>query len=432
MKAKTFLMALFVASLFLSARLIRFVAAELTVVRVPGDYPTIQEAINKAAAGSVVLVGSGTYHENLVINKTLMLLGEDRSSTIIDGDGEQRAVSVRAGNVVINGFTVQNGGRGVVLNYSDNCVISGNIVTRNTFEGIVLACSNESLIADNIVSFNGWSQPGLWVGQGITIGGSKDNLIDNNVILSNVVVGILVGESDHNIIQRNTMMGNGIGYDIDIHFSENNTICHNNFINTMYQIHLANSTYSNVSRNYWDDYVGLDDGTGGGIAGDGIGDTDLPWKFDDYPLVRPSQPISVVWENSAYPVSLKSNSTVSGFRFSQARKEIAFNITGVLNTVGYCNVTIPKTLLNGNPWTIKLDDNDITFKTAETENQTYSFIYFTYNHSTHCVQIVGTHVIPELNAYAILVIAMTCTLIVACAKRRRLHRINRLTIQLQA
>ena len=51
---------------------------------VPDSYPTIQEAINNANEGDVIFVRHGTYYENLVVNKSVSLVGEDRETTTID------------------------------------------------------------------------------------------------------------------------------------------------------------------------------------------------------------------------------------------------------------------------------------------------------------------------------------------------------------
>ena len=49
------------------------------------SFSSIQQAINDAADGSTIEVPSGIYYEHISINKTINLVGEDVSSTIIDG-----------------------------------------------------------------------------------------------------------------------------------------------------------------------------------------------------------------------------------------------------------------------------------------------------------------------------------------------------------
>jgi hypothetical protein len=90
-------------------------------------------------------------------------------------------------------------------------------------------------------------------------------------------------------------------------------------------------------------------------------------------------------------VSVESNSTVSNFTFNQPNKEISFNVSGPNDTIGFCNVTIPKQLLDG-PWTVLIDAQPALYFTP-VENETHSFLYFTYPHSTHEVRIIGTYVI---------------------------------------
>jgi len=54
-------------------------------LRVPQDYETIQAAIDAAAPGSVIYITSGTYQENLLLDRPLTLRGEDRDGVVIGG-----------------------------------------------------------------------------------------------------------------------------------------------------------------------------------------------------------------------------------------------------------------------------------------------------------------------------------------------------------
>jgi hypothetical protein len=135
---------------------------------------------------------------------------------------------------------------------------------------------------------------------------------------------------------------------------------------------------------------------------------------------RPTKFIfNATWEGVNYPVCVFTNSTVIDFSFDQPSATLSFTIGGESGMQGYCNVTIPKTLLKGEPWTLKLNGTDWPY--TATQNTTHSFIYFTYTHeSTYEVTIQGTWVIPEFPSATILLILMLITLIATIpAKNKR-------------
>ena len=77
----------------------------------------IQSGVNFAEAGWTVYAINSTYLENVTIDKTLTVIGEDRSSTIIDARGNESVVLVDSTSYVnISGFTVRNGTYGLCLN----------------------------------------------------------------------------------------------------------------------------------------------------------------------------------------------------------------------------------------------------------------------------------------------------------------------------
>ncbi|MBX5321403.1 MAG: S8 family serine peptidase [Candidatus Bathyarchaeota archaeon] len=126
---------------------------------------------------------------------------------------------------------------------------------------------------------------------------------------------------------------------------------------------------------------------------------------------------SVPWEGEEYLVEITSNSTVTNFNFSQQQMKIGFNVTGDEGTVGFCNVTIPNILLGG-PYTVLV--NDVPITSEWTWNNTHSFIYFTYTHSEHHIDIVGSSAIPEFPLETfLLLLAMLSSVAAVMVKKRR-------------
>jgi parallel beta-helix repeat protein len=81
------------------------------IILVPGDFATIQGAINNATSGDTVLVSNGTYKEQVIINKPIDVIGQNRSNTIIDAGGAGYVVQIKSSNATLSGFTLQNTSR---------------------------------------------------------------------------------------------------------------------------------------------------------------------------------------------------------------------------------------------------------------------------------------------------------------------------------
>src|SRR5215472_19205959 len=81
---------------------------QAATIHVPADQPTIQKAINAASVNDTILVAPGTYHELVMLNKTVHLIGSGPSSTTIDGQGQGTVLDVTASKAWISGFTIQS------------------------------------------------------------------------------------------------------------------------------------------------------------------------------------------------------------------------------------------------------------------------------------------------------------------------------------
>jgi len=85
-------------------------AESSSVIRVPQDYPSIQVAIDAAAAGDTIIVSEGLYSEgNINIDKPLVL--QANGTVVVDGLQMGHVFIVTTGSVTIKGFIIQNGSR---------------------------------------------------------------------------------------------------------------------------------------------------------------------------------------------------------------------------------------------------------------------------------------------------------------------------------
>jgi len=212
----------------------------------PGNYSTIQSAVNNASSGDTIFVYNGTYNERVNIGKSISLIGENKNSTIINAQGSDQAVEilVSTDNVLIKGFTCTNGAYGIYLNYyCDNIVVKDNILKNNLQDGIMIdEYSSVHEISDNTIMNN--------AGNGVSIKDSTNNVIKNNIVINNGGHGIYVYfNSDYNDISGNTIVNNS-GYGLHISSSDYNNITSNIVTgNNVYGVYIGYSDYNDASGN---------------------------------------------------------------------------------------------------------------------------------------------------------------------------------------
>jgi len=212
---------------------------------VPGIYSTIQETINAAGEGDIIILEPATYHENINYKgKTITIKSTDPNNpdivaaTIIEGcpgDQEEKVDKVtfmggEGSNCMLSGVTIQSGEvdwcNGIIINNGsspiiNNCVIKNNLrsgiycVSNNISPTIInctisgngtgISCANASPIITNcIISENS--------GSGISCYGSCLANITNCTISKNGGIGITCsGDSSptisHCIITENASGG---------------------------------------------------------------------------------------------------------------------------------------------------------------------------------------------------------------------------------
>ncbi len=420
MKMKTLLVGLLFAAVFFQVFMVLILdrqtplgfgsAASVgnTEVTVPDDYTTIQAAINAANQGDIIFVRNGTYPDlNIVVNKSLTIVGENAQNTTIDGGGTADFVfQVLASNVVIENFTLRDtslsqSGPAIRL-YNVTNVSVRNVVTQNTYYGLEFRSSNFSETVDCDISGSFFSGIYLYA-----------------VSCNNTFVG--------NTIKNNS-------YGIYMQFTEQfNKVYRNNFINNTRQIQTLG--YPNYfdngypsGGNYWSDHVASDlnytasqDVTGSdGILDEGYGE-------DRYPLVNPLTHFYVFAENSqTFLVDVSANVTMTECILNTSRKSLNLFANSSLNDCIVCRVHVPKALLsceNLTDWNVTVSDDDSTQTPAylALEDVENTYLYFVYDQTamTIRIEVEGAILIPEFPSVLTALLLSTSVLTVLMAFKKR-------------
>ena len=119
-------------------------------------FNNIQDAIDAVAGSGTIFVYNGSYNENLIIDKPLNLIGEDKHTTEIIGDGNGDVIKI-FDEITISGFTIINSGmsqdNSAIKIYSKMNIIKNNTIKENNY-GIKIETSAENDIIENVINKN--------------------------------------------------------------------------------------------------------------------------------------------------------------------------------------------------------------------------------------------------------------------------------------
>ena len=207
------------------------------------DYTKIQDAINNATDGDIIFVYNGTYNENIIVTKSVKIIGQNKNNTIINGE-KNTSVNISKDYITIEGFTIGNSGdnifhAGIWIN-ANNTIINQNIIRNNSI-GIVIKnfCNNSIMNCD-------FDNPdaGYYSNYGVWIKGEKGifNTIENCNIQDNNhggCSGIYLDTTLNNLIKNCTLKNNGRA--IYLHYSNNNDFLNCNVNNIIEIRSLSNN-----------------------------------------------------------------------------------------------------------------------------------------------------------------------------------------------
>lgn len=133
----------------------------------------------------------------------------------------------------------------------------------------------------------------------------------------------------------------------------------------------------------------------------------------------PQNEFTIKYNMTTAAITVFSNCIASQIAFDQSAGSISFEVSGETDTVCHCNVTVPKALLEGDPWTVTVDDEVCSYTFSE--NATHSAINFMHTcQGTSQTVIKGTWVVPEFPPSPLLSLFVMATLLTALIYRKQI------------
>jgi len=171
-------------------------------------YQHINDAVENSTTGDYIFVFKGVYNENIVVDKSLSIVGENKNKTIIDGMYNKFVILIIKNNVNICNFSIRNSG-GYMNNAGVKIDSEYNQITQCIFyrtkTGIYVNKTNNNDIIDCIFHTNG---------EGIYLKSVTEVQIDNCYFTHNGI-GLNVKDSNDVKIYSCYAETNGLAVNIE-------------------------------------------------------------------------------------------------------------------------------------------------------------------------------------------------------------------------
>ncbi len=249
---------------------------EIIVAKSGGDFSKIQEAIDNASNDAAISIMPGTYIENIVIDKSLSLVGTDRNAVFIQGSDDGHTVTIDSEDVLVSNISItgssdsefdsavyssynrtsiqhcnlRSHANGIIFDSVHTGIIQNNTVSMNNFLGVMIKNSQSIEVYDNRVE-------STTMDYGIEIRKSHNLILCRNDLINNGRAGIYMQSCNDAYIENNTIERNKNGAIINYCMTTsflNNTL--NDNVNDGFQIsssdnnHISNNVISNTTSRH--------------------------------------------------------------------------------------------------------------------------------------------------------------------------------------
>jgi parallel beta-helix repeat protein len=167
-------------------------------------FDKIQEGIDAVDENGIVNICNGIYFENIIVDKSVTIIGEDKDKTIIDGGGSDvDVVYIRANDVGFSNLGVRNGYHGIWVK-SSGCEIDNCDVYSNSDDGIIIREGGYVTVTNSRCHHN--------ADNGLKIDNCDYNIVEDCTLDNNDHSGILIYDpANYNTIKSCNVKQNGRG-----------------------------------------------------------------------------------------------------------------------------------------------------------------------------------------------------------------------------
>ncbi len=211
-------------------------------LHVPGDYPTLQAALDAAPSTATLLVAPGEYLGPFTVRNPLILRAEQPGTARLIGSDAEPVVSIRGTHdVTVQGFVIEGGYYGVHVEESEAVTLADNRIVGARLAGIRLSRAQARLVGNDVRNTRSPYGKGIELAnthsrpesvilyntvsghprEGIVLHNAEAELIGNHV-MDNDLRGIAITEMSVATVRGNTLVSNADAglYVVDMSMAE--------------------------------------------------------------------------------------------------------------------------------------------------------------------------------------------------------------------